>query len=75
VALLNERIAHGEERLEALVENVRILRALLDLVASSGAPPGTTLGEALQAGYTSMLEVVESIRGAVPEPLAQRKPD
>jgi hypothetical protein len=52
-----------------LAENVRILRALLDLLESSCAPPGTSLGQALQAGYISVLEVVEATR-AVPDPLA-----
>jgi hypothetical protein len=55
--------------LEGLTENVRILHALLDLLESSGAPPGTMLGEALVAGYVSVLEVVEATR-AVPDPLA-----
>ena len=71
VALMDERAAHGEEKLEALKENVRVLFALLDLLESSGAPPGTTLGQVLVAGYVSVLEVVESIRGAVPDPLAE----
>ena len=70
IALLNERIAHGEEKLEALGEDVRILGALLDLVASSGAPTGTTLGQALQVGYVSVLEIVEAVR-AVPDPMAE----
>jgi hypothetical protein len=71
LALLQERIAHREERLEGLTENVRILRALVDLLERSGAPPSTTLGQALAlvAGYISVLEVVESIR--VLDPLAQ----
>ena len=69
LALMDERAARGEEKLEALRENVRVPRALLDLVASSGAPPGTTLGEALVAGYVSVLEVVEAAR-AVSDPLA-----
>ena len=45
--------------------------SLLDLLESSGAPPGTTLGQVLVAGYVSVLEVVESIRGAVPNQLAE----
>ena len=67
LALMDERAAHGEEKLEALRENVRILRAFVGLVESSGAPPGTTLGQALVAGYISVLEVIESI-STVPEP-------
>jgi hypothetical protein len=39
-----------------------ILQALLDLLVSS-APPGTTLGEALVAGYVGVTEVVDVIRG------------
>ena len=72
VALMDERIAHGEEKLEALDENNRVLLALLDLLESSDAPPGTTLWEAGQAGYIGVMEVVETIRGAVPDPLAQQ---
>ena len=72
MALLDQRASHSEERLGGLAENVRILRALLDLVERSGAPPGATLGEALVAGYVSALEVVEAVR-AVPDPLADRK--
>ena len=69
MALMDERAAHGEEKLEALRENVRVLCALLDLVESSGAPPGTKLGHALVAGYVSVLEVVEAVH-AVPDLLA-----
>ena len=74
VALLNERIAHGEERAEALDETNRILRALVDVLTSS-APPGMTLGEALQGGYIGVLDVVEAIRGGVLDPLAEQEPD
>jgi hypothetical protein len=70
VALMDERAAHGKEKLEALDEDNRALLALCDQVASSGAPPGTPLGQAVQVGYVSVLEVVESIR-AVPDPLAE----
>ena len=70
MALMNERIAHGEERLEALREDIRVLFALWDLVESSGVPPGTTLWEAGESGYISVMQVVESIR-AVPDPLAE----
>ncbi len=66
IALMDERAAHGEEKLEALGENVRVLRALLGLIESSGAPPGTTLGQALVAGYVSVVALVESIRSAEP---------
>jgi hypothetical protein len=66
MALLNERIAHGEERLEGITENVRALKALLVLVMSNG---GGTVGEALVEGRVTLQEVVEAIRGAVPDPL------
>jgi hypothetical protein len=65
MALLNERIAHGEERLEGITENVRALKALLVLVMSNG---GGTVGEALVEGRVTLQEVVEAIRGAVPDP-------
>jgi hypothetical protein len=74
VALMNERAAHKKENLEAIGEDNRVLLALRDLVESSGAPPGTTLWEAGEAGYVGVMEVVESIR-AVPDPLGQQKPD
>ena len=72
MALMEGRIAHGEERLEGLHENARVLQVLVDLVESSGAPSGTTLGQALVAGYVTVLEVVESIR-AVPDPVARQR--
>ena len=55
MALMDQRIAHGEEKLEALQENVRILRLLF----------------AHQEGAISTLEFVERVRGAVPDPLAE----
>lgn len=55
MALLEQRTAHGEEKLEALEENVRVLRLLF----------------AYQQGAMSALELVERVRGAVPDPLAQ----
>jgi hypothetical protein len=57
--------------LEAIAEDNRVLCALLDLVASSGAPAGTTLGTALDTGYVGVMEVIETIR-AVPDPLQQK---
>jgi hypothetical protein len=59
MALVEQRRAQGEERHEALVENVRILRLLF----------------AYQEGAITALEFVERVRGAVPDPLAQQKPD
>jgi hypothetical protein len=70
VALLNERTAHANEVLEAKEADNRILQALLDLLVLS-APPGTTLGEALVAGYVGVMEAVDVIRGAVTDPLVQ----
>jgi hypothetical protein len=71
LALMDERAAHGEEKLEALRENVRVLRAFVGLIESSGAPPGTTLGQALVAGYVSVMQITEAIRGVVIDPLAE----
>jgi hypothetical protein len=71
VALINERAAHREERLEAIQAQVGALKALLRLLISSDAPPRATLAEALDASHISLVEVVESIRGAVPDPLAE----
>jgi hypothetical protein len=68
MALLNGWIAHGEERLEGITENVRALKALLVLVMSNG---GGTVGEALVEGRVTLRDVVEAIRGAVPDPLAE----
>ena len=52
VAPMKERVAHGEERLEALVENVRILRLLF----------------AWRQGAITALEFVERVRGALLDP-------
>jgi hypothetical protein len=41
--MLNERIAHGQARLEAIVQSVHILRVLVGLVVSN-APFGMTMG-------------------------------
>jgi hypothetical protein len=70
MALVRQRIAHGEEVLEAVEANVRALKALLVLVVSSAPPGSRTLGETLQAGYISIQDVVDAIRGAEPDPLA-----
>ena len=67
LALLEQRVAQRTEQLEAISENVRILEAIAAVIERSGAPPGTTLGQALVAGYVSLLEVVEAIR-SVPDP-------
>jgi hypothetical protein len=55
LVLLDQRIAHGRERLEAVSENVRILKLLF----------------LYKQGYITALEFVERVRGAVPDPLAQ----
>ena len=55
LALLAQPTAHGKERLEALTENVRILRLLL----------------AYQEGALTALDFVERVHGAVPDPLAE----
>jgi hypothetical protein len=54
-ALFDERKAHGEERLEALQEDNRVLRLLL----------------AYREGAITAREFVEAVRGAVPDPLVQ----
>lgn len=74
VALMNERAAHGNEKLEAIEEDNRVLLALWDLMESSGAPPGTTLGTALDAGYVGVMEVIGTIRAAGPD-LVGHEPD
>jgi hypothetical protein len=61
LVLLGQRIAHRTERLEAIIDNIGALEALVRIV-----PQGMTLGEALVGGYVSVLEVVESIQ-AVPD--------
>jgi hypothetical protein len=71
MALLNGRIAHGEERLEAVNANVGALKALLVLLVQSDAPPGMLLPEAIGSGYIGIREVVETINGAVPDRLAE----
>lgn len=63
LVLLDQRTAQRAERLEAIRENVRILSALRDLV-----PAGMGLGEALITGHVGLLDVVETIRSAVPDP-------
>jgi hypothetical protein len=70
MALVRQRIAHGEEVLEAVEANVRALKALLVLVVSSAPSGSRTLGEALQAGHISIQDVVDAIPGAEPDPLA-----
>lgn len=74
IALVQERIAHGKERHEALLADNRVLEAILDLLVSSGAPPGTTLGTALDAGYVGVMEVIGTIRAAGPD-LVGHEPD
>jgi hypothetical protein len=71
MALLDERIAHREERLEGITETNRALKALFVLWVRSDAPPGMSLPEAIGSGHIRLLEVVEAILGAVPDPLAE----
>jgi hypothetical protein len=58
MALMDQRIARGEERLEAIAENARILRLLF----------------AYQEGAITALEFVERVRGAVPDRRRSRSP-
>jgi hypothetical protein len=69
IVLIEQRAAHGTEQLEAVEENVRAIKALLVLQAERA--PGMSLPEAIGSGRIGLLEVVEAIRGAVPDPLAQ----
>ncbi len=64
MALMDQRCARGEEKLEAIAEGNRLLIALAMLVVRSDAPLGTGLGEALTAGYIGPLDVIETIRSA-----------
>ena len=57
MALMRQRSAHGEEKLEALEEHVRVLRLLF----------------AYQEEAITAREFVERVRGAVPDPLAQQR--
>ena len=52
MALMDQRRAHGEEKPDALKENVRILQLIF----------------AWREGAITTLECVERVRGAVPDP-------
>jgi hypothetical protein len=69
LALLDERIAHRKERLEHVTETNRALKALL--VLNVQRAPGMSLPEAIGSGHIGLLDVIETIRGAVPDPLAR----
>ena len=73
MALMNGRIAHGKEVLEALEANVRVLQALLVLQVERA--PGMDLTEAIGSGRVGIMEVIEAIRNAVPDALAQGSDD
>jgi hypothetical protein len=62
MALMEQRRAHGEEKLEAKLEVIQALRALL--VLNIERAPNMLLAEAIGSGDISLLEVVEAIRGA-----------
>jgi hypothetical protein len=55
-ALMNQRLAHRMEKLEALQEEDRLLKILLRL----------------DVGLITPLQAVHQIRGAVPDPLARQ---
>ena len=61
LALMKARHAHSQEKLEAIEEAHRIGLAIRELLESKGAW-GLSLWEAGQAGYITVLEVIESIR-------------
>jgi hypothetical protein len=69
MALMRHRRAHGEEKLEAMEETSRALRALL--VLNVARTPGMDLPEAIGSGRIGLLEVIDAIRGAVPDPVAE----
>jgi hypothetical protein len=68
---MDQRIAHGEEKLEAIEGEVAALKALLRLQVRRA--PGMSLWEAIGSGQIGLQEVVEAIR-ALPDPLAQGGP-
>jgi hypothetical protein len=72
IALMRQRTAHGEEVLEATEANIRVLQALLVLQVERA--PGMTLTEAIGSGQIGVMEVIETIRSAEPDPMAQRRP-
>jgi hypothetical protein len=55
MALSDQQLAHGKEKLEALEEDNRLLKILLRF----------------DVGLITPLEAVQQIRGAVPDPLAE----
>ena len=65
LALMDERAAHAEERLEAIEVQNRALKALLRLQVQTA--PGMSLREAIGSGHIGLLEVVDAIQG-VPDP-------
>ena len=64
-ALVEQRVAHGQERLEAIEATNAALKELLRLQVRKA--PGMTVREAIGSGHISLLEVVEAIHG-VPDP-------
>lgn len=74
IALMNGRKAHAQDKLEGLAENVRILLAL-DALLEAKAPSGLTLWEAGEAGYITVLDLVEAIRSIVLDADDHPQPD
>jgi hypothetical protein len=68
MALMDQRIAHGEEVLEAIQENVRILEELFRVWLRSDAPADMLLPEAIGRGYIGIQEVIDALRGAMTDP-------
>ena len=68
MALMDARIVHKKEKLEALEAENRALKALLRLQVRNA--PGMTVPEAIGSGRIGLLEVVHAISGAVPDALA-----
>ena len=72
MALLEQRGAHHQERLEAVAAEYAAAKALLRLQVRMA--PGMSLTEAIDTGRIGLLEVIRAIR-AVPDPLAGQSPD
>lgn len=60
MALSEQQIAHKTEKLEAVQENLRIEKAILVLMVKAGCPGDMSLGQALDRGYISLRELIET---------------
>src|SRR5688572_25052770 len=62
MTLMEQRIAHSGEKLEARQADMRCLKALADLLQDQA--PGMTLWEAGEAGQVRVQDVISAIRSA-----------